>query len=64
MLKNISITAVITAAVFGAMALPAYANLNHGDCAYAQKMLDSGATQSGYNQWTATMNACAIQGVK
>jgi len=64
MLKKMAIAAAISATVLGSAALPAYADLSHADCAYAQKSLDSGATQSGYNEWAQTVAACAAQGVK
>jgi len=64
MLKKIVIAGAMTATLLGSAALPAYAKFSHADCAYAQKLMDSGATQSGYNEWAATVTACEQQGIK
>lgn len=61
MLKTLIATSLLTAAVFGASVLPASAAISQTDCAYAKKMLDSGAGPQGgssFNPYAVTVQQC------
>jgi len=64
MIKNIAMSAVVAATLFGAAMLPAHASLSQSDCAFAQRQLDQGLGPSSggsYNPYRAALNGCSVQ---